>query len=42
MEGGVWFGSEEFVNKTRFGEDDGVKTYIGGMEEGFGSEIVLS
>ena len=38
------FGLEvrEFVNKTRFGENDGVKTVIGGVEEGFGSEIVWS
>ena len=38
------FGLEvrEFVNKTRFGENDGVKTVIGGVEEGFGSKIVRS
>ena len=32
----------EFVNKTRFGENDGVKTVIGLVEEGFGSKMVLS
>ena len=38
------FGLEvrEFVNKTGFRENDGVKTVIGFVEEGFGSEIVLS
>ena len=36
------FGLEvrEFVNKTRFGENDGVKTVIGGVEDCVCSEIV--
>ena len=36
------FGLEvrEFVNKTEFGENDGIKMVIGDVEEGFGSERV--